>query len=178
MVYVFLADGFEEIEALTPVDIMRRADIEVKTVALDSLLVRGAHGIEVRADITIEQLDMNKCTMLVLPGGKGHINLKNSIDVIEKVKYAYNNGIYIAAICASPSIIGELGMLVNKRGTCFPGYEKQCKGMIKSDKKAVTDGKIITACGAGASNEFGYEIVKALVNEKKANEVLTTMQAK
>ncbi len=177
MVYVLLANGFEEIEALTPVDIMRRAGIEVKTVTItDELEVLGAHNIKVEADIKLGEINREKMDLLMLPGGAGHVNLDECREVHDLINYAVENGKYVAAICASPSIIGKMGILKGKKATAFPGFEKFLKGAEVVADKVVVDGNIITAKGAGASAEFGFSIVEKLIDKKTADQLKETMQ--
>ena len=127
MIYVLLAEGFEDIEALEPVDILRRAEIDVKTVGVMGKTATSSHKVTVFADIEIDEVDTSKMDMLVLPGGPGYPNLENSEKVQKLIKFAAENDIYIAAICASPSIIGKLGLLSDKKYTCFPGFEEFVK---------------------------------------------------
>ncbi len=173
MICVFLANGFEEIEALTPVDILRRAGFEVRTVAVgnDNAVV-GAHGITVVADIKEEEL----CTIcpeaIVLPGGMpGAANLDNSRVVAMSVHQSMKHGGLVCAICAAPMVIGNLGYLNGKRATCFPGFEQYLEGADVCDEKVVRDGNIITAKGMGCANEFALAIVEALSGKEKADEI-------
>ncbi len=182
MVYMFLADGFEEIEALCPLDLMRRAGIGVKTVGVTGMTVTGSHSIEVKADIDLntafEECSFESPDMVILPGGMpGTLNLKNSPLVMQIVKNAYKADKYIASICAAPSIPGELGMLSGKEAVCFPGFEEKLSGAVISQKKVVTDGKMITAKGMGVALEFGLEIIKALISGEKAEQIKASVQA-
>lgn len=176
MIYVLLADGFEEIEALEPVDIMRRAGLDVTTVGIAGKTVRGAHGISVLADTDFEGVKPELMEMLVLPGGAGHELLDASNEVHYLINTAHAEGKYIASICAAPSIIGKKGLLRDKKATCFPGYEDYLYGAQLTGEKAVVDGKFITARGAGAASEFGFLIVSELCGEEKAAELRRTMQ--
>lgn len=176
MVYVILADEFEEIEAIEPIDIMRRAGIEVKTAALKNKIVTGAHNIPVTADILIDEIEPEKMDLLMLPGGAGHELLDASNDVHKLLNYALTNGIYIAAICAAPSILGKKMMLEGKKATCFPSYEKYLYGAEVVTDKAVVDGKIITARGAGAASDFGFALVELLKGGETADKLRKTMQ--
>ena len=178
MVYVLLADGFEEMEAIEPIDIMRRCGIEVVTASvMESKTVDGAHGIKVEADIMIDEADMNKMELLMLPGGgKGHELLDASDNVHVMLNRAAADGKYIAAICAAPSIIGKKQMLSGKKATCFPGFEKYLYGAECVADKVVKDGNIITAKGAGAAAEFGFEIAAVLKGREKAEEIKAQMQ--
>lgn len=177
MVYVLLADGFEEIEALEPIDIMRRADIEVKTVSImNTNVVTGAHGIPVIADIKIDNVNTADMDLLMLPGGAGHQLLDASNDVHGLINEALIGGKYIAAICASPSILGKKQLLMDKKATCFPGFEQYCYGAEIVHDKAVIDGKIITGRGAGAASDFGFLIVSVLKDKETADRLMETMQ--
>lgn len=178
MIYVILADGFEDIEALEPVDIMRRAGLNVKTVALSGNSAVSAHDVKVCADIGIDEIDFDDMEMLILPGGGGHVLLDNSEKVDKLISHAVKNDIYIAAICASPSILGKRGLLRGRQYTCFPGFECYCTGGEFTGEQAVRDGKIITGKGAGAAADFGFEIVKILCGEEKASQLKAQMQYK
>ena len=176
MIYVVLADGFEEIEALEPVDIMRRAGLMVATVGIAGKTVRGSHGIEVNADLDMSGVEPEKMDVLVLPGGPGHELLDASNETHYLINTAHARGAYIAAICAAPSVIGKKGLLREKKATCFPGYEDYLYGAELSDEKAVVDGKFITARGAGAAAEFGFAIVRELCGNKTADDLRAAMQ--
>ena len=178
MVYVLLADGFEEIEAIEPIDILKRCGAAVKTASvMKTKEVCGAHGITVTADIMINDIVPENCEMVMLPGGGlGHELLDASNDVHGIINYAVANNIYIAAICAAPSILGKKHLLDGKRATCFPGFEKYLYGAEVSSDKVVGDGKFITARGAGAAADFGFELAKILCGKEKADEVKSQMQ--
>ena len=175
MVYILLADGFEDIEALAPLDILRRMGADVKTVGVKDKAVISARGVRVEADITADAVDMEKCEMLILPGGPGYEILDGDDNVNKFLKYAYEKGIFIGAICAAPSILGKRGMLEGKCGTCFMGYDKLCTGMIYKNEKAVRDGNIITSRGAGTALEFGYMLGAALFGEDAADNMMSNM---
>ena len=177
MVYVMLADGFEEIEAVTPIDILRRANIDVTTVSItENTSVTGAHNIKIHADTTISQIRPDNMQMLILPGGMGHELLDASNEVHALINHALANDIYIGAICAAPSILGKKMILEGKKATCFPGFEKYLFGADILSDKVVTDGKIITGKGPGAAAEFGFELVKALKDTSTADELAKAMQ--
>lgn len=176
MIYVLLAKGFEETEAIEPIDIMKRAGMAVVTVSLGDIYVTGAHGITVKADLPIDEVVKADMEMLMLPGGEGHTLLDNDPRVHELIDYAYRNDLYISAICASPSIIGKKGILDGKKATCFPGFEKYLTGAKISTDKAVADGKIITGKGAGAAGEFGLKIVEILRGKEIAEHLREAMQ--
>ncbi len=176
MIYIILTDGFEDIEALEPLDILRRAEIPVKTVALSGHSAASSHGVTVMADITIDQLNKEDMTMLVLPGGPGHVALYRSEEVHALIDYALENDIYIAAICASPSILGKKGILHGKKYTCFPGFEEMCTGGINTGAQAVLDGIILTGKGAGAASDFGFKMVEIFKSKEAADTLKEQMQ--
>ncbi|MBQ1412189.1 MAG: DJ-1/PfpI family protein [Clostridia bacterium] len=172
MVYVMLAEGFEEVEALAPVDMLRRAGVNVVTVGVTGEAVRGSHGVVVAADITAEQMDMTDAQMVVLPGGMpGTLNLEKSDYVQAALEYCYENGIHIAAICAAPSILGHRGYLRGRVAICFPGYENELNCRRVSDKPVVTDNGITTAKSAGYAVNFGCELVNVLLGPEAATAV-------
>ena len=161
MVYMFLAEGFEEIEALCPLDLMRRANIDVTTVGIGSSQITGAHGIRVCADIADNEFKFENVDMIFLPGGMpGTLNLATSKTVIGAVERAAKKNIYIAAICAAPSILGDMGILRGKEAICYPGFEDRLTGAVISDKKVVLDGNVLTAAGMGAALDMGLRIVE------------------
>ncbi len=177
MIYLFLANGFEEIEALTTVDILRRAELEVRTVGVGSKTVTGAHGISVTADIEEKEVTTDDMTAVVLPGGMpGTLNLKKSPIVEASVNYCYENGLMIAAICAAPSILGQLGLLKGKRAVCFPGFEEQLFGAVVLGTPVCLEGHILTARGAGVAVDFALKLVEALADERLANKIRMSMQ--
>lgn len=176
MIYMLLTDGFEDIEALETLDILRRAGINTKTVGISSKTVTSSHNVTVLCDLTFPDTDFSDMRMLILPGGPGHTAFSESDKVCALIKSAYEKGIYIAAICASPSVIGKMGLLKGKRFTCFPGFENMVPGGIYSPEKVVTDGQFITARGAGAASEFGFEIVTLLKGELISCELKRQMQ--
>ena len=177
MVYVYLADGFEELEALAPVDILRRAGVEVRTVGVTGKTVRGAHDIFVQADITPEEVELASAAMLILPGGiPGTPNLEADKRVTEAIMAANVQGKYIAAICAAPSILGHLGILSGRHATCYPGFESELAGAVCLTDGVVCDGNIITAKGAGRASDFAFLLASLLVGEEKAVQVTEAMQ--
>lgn len=173
MVYILLADGFEEAEALVPCDLMKRAGISVNTVSItDSKTVVGSHGISVNCDITEKEMALSEMEMLFLPGGKkGVENLDEFMRIDEIINYAKDKNRYFAAICAAPSIIGKRSILEGKKATCYPGFEKYLLGAKVTGKKAVVDGKVITANGAGSAYEFAFAIIEELRGKDKVKEV-------
>lgn len=171
MIPVFLANGFEEIEALATVDILRRANVEVVTVGVGSKMPVGAHGIAVCADITEDELDLSRIEGVVLPGGMpGTTNLEASAVVQSAVAYAAERGLLLAAICAAPSILGHGGYLRGKRATCYPGFESELQD-ADLGKGIVVDGNIITASGAGVAVDFALALVRYLVSADVADAI-------
>ena len=177
MVYVFLAEGFEEVEALTPVDCLRRAGVEVKTAGVGGKVINGAHGIPVQCDITAGEIVLDSALqMIVLPGGMpGTKNLEADADVQRAIAYCAENGIYIGAICAAPSILGHLGLLNGKTAVCYPGFEPALTGAKIGNAPAVKDGKFITAKGPGAALHFGLSLVAALTDHAAAQKLAAGM---
>ena len=164
MVYMFLADGFEEVEALCPLDVLRRAGIEVTTVGVGKDMIRGAHGITVQADIPDVMYRDSDPEMIILPGGMpGAANLDACRTVDAALRAASRKGAYMAAICAAPFILGKRGLLNGRRAVCYPGFEGELSGArIESELTVVRDGNIVTAKGMGAAFEFGLELVRCL----------------
>ena len=173
MIYMFIAEGFEEIEALCPLDIMRRAGLEVTTVGVGGTEICGAHGITVRTDIDLDDYDARsdkRADMVFLPGGMpGTLNLAKCDSVIDAIKNALENDSYIAAICAAPSILGDMGILQGKEAICYPGFEERLVGAKISEKKVVLDGRILTAAGMGAALDMGLKIVEIFCSSEKAD---------
>ena len=179
MVYCFLADGFEELEAIAPVDMLKRAGIDVITVGVTGKNVTGSHSITLVADITSDELELtDDIEAIILPGGMpGTLNLENSEIVQKSIDFAVASDKLVCAICAAPSILGHKGLLDGKRATAFPGFEKDLEGAVVSDKYVCRDGKFITARGAGVAVKFGLEIVSALVSKEKSEEIEKTIQS-
>lgn len=174
---VFLADGFEEIEALTPVDMMKRAGIEVTTVSIGAPEVRGSHDIIVKADKVLEEADLDSMDLLLLPGGKGTELLENCEKLLTLLKKADSEGKFISAICAAPRVIGKLGLLKGERAICFPGNESFLEGAeIAAGEKSVRSGRFVTARGMGAAIEFSAHNIEQLLGREKAQEILDKIQ--
>lgn len=181
MLYLFLADGFEETEAIAPLDIIRRAEIPVKTVAVGENPVTGAHGIAVQADITADEISMEEMDGVILPGGMpGTLNLKKDPVVVACLKHCAEKDKLIAAICAAPMILGELGLVDGRSAVCFPGFEEHLEGANLKDDGVVADGNLITAKGAGTALEFGAAIVDYCCQDSeragKGRRLLSQMQ--
>lgn len=164
MIGIFLAEGFEEVEALTVCDILRREKIDVKLVSVtDEAVVKGAHGILVAADETIEKFDFDSADMLVLPGGMpGTNNLQDTKKLTDEILKANDEGKYIAAICAAPKVLGALGILKGKKCTIYPGMEDYLIGGKPKKDEVVLDGNIITSRGPGKAMAFALAIVEIL----------------
>ncbi len=172
MIYLFLANGFEEIEALCPLDLLRRAGLAVTTVGIGGDMICGAHGITVAADIPEGMYADSAPDMLILPGGMpGAKHLDESRVVDTALKAAARSGSFIAAICAAPMVLGHRDLLVGKEATCYPGFEEHLAGATISKDRVVRDGKIITAAGMGVALEFGLALVEALKGREAANEL-------
>lgn len=172
MIYVFLANGFEETEAITPIDMLRRCGKEVITVGVTGKVVAGSHNIPVACDITIDETSTEGLEMIVLPGGMpGTKNLAANARVAELIRFCYDRNILIGAICAAPSVLGEMGLLDGKKAVCYPGFEDALKGAEVLTVPAVKDGNIITARGAGAALEFSYELISALIDNAAAEKL-------
>lgn len=178
MVYAFLADGFEEVEALMVVDILRRAGIETVTVSVsDNYEVKSSHNIVVRADDLIKDVDFDKAELIFLPGGiPGTPNLAACETLVANIKEFNNKGKRLAAICAAPSILGELGILEGKVVSCYPGYEDSLKGATYKREKVITDGNITTARGLGAAIDMGLELVTILKSKEEADSIAEKIQ--
>lgn len=174
MVYLFLAEGFEEIEALTPADLLRRASVPVTTVGVGGKVICGAHGIPVTADITDEALPQHPddLEMIILPGGMPGAKNLDACPAVEKaLSYAAENGRYIAAICAAPMIPGKRGLLKGKRAVCYPGFEADLKEALLESQGVVRDGTIITAKAAGYAVSFALALIEALCSKDTAVQV-------
>ena len=180
MVYVFLADGFEEIEALAPIDILRRAKVEVKTVGVTGEQIVSSHKVTFVPDITCDKIKLDSdLDMVVLPGGMpGTLNLEASEAVQKAVDFCAKNDKFIAAICAAPSILGHKGLLKGKSAVCFPEFEKDLEGAKVEDQLVVADGKIVTAKGAGACIEFGLKLAELVAGKSESDRIRAGMQCK
>lgn len=169
MVIIFLADGFEEAEAVVPADILRRAGVDAVLAGVSSKTVKGAHGIELTADKTLNQLKNETPEMVVLPGGMpGAKNLDSSRHVREMISRTVAAGGFAAAICAAPMVLGRMGLLRGKRAVCYPGFEEHLEGAELSGARVEVDGRIVTANGPGAAFDFGFALVSLLKNEDEA----------
>lgn len=173
MVYVLLGTGFEETEAIVPVDLLRRAGIPVMTVGINGKTVYGGHHIGIEADISLEEMDLSKMDMIVLPGGLGGVaSIRGSEQAMDAVRYAWENGKYTAAICAAPTILAELGITDGRNATCYPGCEADMgTATIAADCACVLDGNLITGTSAGCAVPFGLALIRALKGQEVADSV-------
>lgn len=176
-VFVCLAGGFEEIEAITVIDVLRRAEINVVTVSLSGTYeVEGAHAVIVKADRLFEMTDFGQAEMIVLPGGMpGAVNLNNHAGLLEKIGEFNRSGKLLGAICAAPMILGGLGILEGRDVTCYPGFEKYCRNARIQPRKVVTDGNIVTGKGAGVAMEFALALVEKLKGRECKEQVAEKM---
>lgn len=172
MVYMLLGTGFEETEAIAPLDLLRRAGIGVLTVGLNGKVIYGSHKIGVEADIEIGQMDLTNLEMIILPGGLGGVaSIRSCQAAMDAVKFAWENGKYTAAICAGPTVLADLGIVNGKNATCYPGCEGQMGSANMVNAAAVTDGKLITGTSAGCAVPFGLALIAALKGQKAADAI-------
>lgn len=171
MIYVFLAQGFEEVEALAPIDLLRRCGKEVITVGVNDNIIVGSHNIPIVTDTITQEIKLDDTLeMIVLPGGMpGTINLENNPAVQEAIDFCVKNDKFIGAICAAPSILGHKGILKNKKAVCFEGFENQLEGADVSRDSVMADGNIITARGAGVAVQFGLKLVEVLISKERSD---------
>lgn len=173
MVYVLLGTGFEEMEALTPVDLLRRAGIDVLTVGINGKIVYGGHNVGFEADIALEETDLTKLEMVVLPGGLGGVaSIRASQAALDIVRFAWENEKYVAAICAGPTVLADLHITDNKKATCYPGCENQMgTATVVANASAVRDGNVITGTSAGCAIPFALELIAALKGQDAAKAI-------
>lgn len=179
-VYEFLATGFEDIEALIPLDIMRRAGVDFKTVSIiGDLYVESAHGVSIKADMLIEDADMSDADLIMLPGGlPGATNL-NAHNGVKKAIIEQNaRGKMIGAICAAPMVLGGIGLLQGRRATCYPGFEKYLEGAEYTHELCAVDGNITTGEGPAAALPYAYTLLAALTDRQTADQVAEGMMYK
>ncbi len=176
MLYMFLADGFEETEAIGSLDVIKRAGLDIKTVSIDAELVTGSHGVSVKADILKSEINFDDMDGVILPGGlPGTTNLQKDETVQKAISYCEENGLLLAAICAAPMVLGEAGVLSGKEAICYPGFEKHLKGATVSKKPCTTSKNVICAKGAGVSMVFGAAIVDYF-KKGEGRKILDAMQ--
>lgn len=173
MVYILLGNGFEETEAIAPLDLLRRAGVSVQTIGINGRVILGSHGIPVTADILPEEADLAGMEMIVLPGGMGGVtSVRASRQAMDMLDYAWKNQKFVAAICAGPTVLAGLGITEGKNVTCYPGCEKDMGSAVVDDSVAcVRDGKLITGASAGCAIPFGLMLVEALKGTKEVERI-------
>lgn len=172
MVYMFLGTGFEETEAIAPLDLLRRAGIEVKTVGLNGPVITGSHGIPVTVDMEIADLDVSDAQMVILPGGLGGVaSIRSCSAAMEALETVWKAGKFTAAICAGPTVLADLGIVDDKNATCYPGCEDKMGSANIVDAATVRDGKVITGTSAGCAVPFGLALIEALKGKEEADRI-------
>ena len=173
MVYMLLGTGFEETEAVAPLDLLRRAGVEVMTVGVNGKIVYGSHNIGIEADIELHEMDLTALDMIILPGGLGGVtSVRASEGAMNALRFAWDNGKYVAAICAGPTVLADLGITSGKQATCFPGCEDGMgEAVMLEGKAAVRDGRIITGTSAGCAIPFGLALIEALKGAEMAEKI-------
>ena len=172
MVYVMLGTGFEETEAIAPIDLMRRAGIGVLTVGINGKLIYGGHGIGVEADVTIDEMDLCNLEMIVLPGGLGGVkSIRESEKAMDAIRFAQENGKFVAAICAGPTILAQLGITDGLEAVCYPGCEEDMGNAKMISAPCIRSGNVITGTSAGCAIPFGLALVAALKGQEEADRV-------
>lgn len=173
MIYLLLADGFEQSEALVPADILSRAGYRILQIGVSGDIITSSHGTKIKTDLPVGKAEPENMEMLIIPGGKtGVENLIKNPDAEKILRYAYNNNIPVGIICAAASFPGRLGMLSGKRFTCFPGFEQYVTGGIyMPDENTVADGSFISAKAAGVSFEFGFRLLDYLKGQKESEKI-------
>ena len=171
MYYMLLGTGFEETEAIAPLDLLRRAGVEVATVGLNGKVIYGSHGIGITADLEIGEMDLTKMEGIILPGGLGGVaSIRASKEAMDALRFAWNNGKYIAAICAGPTVLADLHITDGKNATCYPGCEAQMgSANMVPGAACVRDGRLITGTSAGCAVSFGLALVAALKGQDTAD---------
>lgn len=178
MLYMFFADGFEEVEAVATLDVIRRAGIDIQSVGIGSDVITGSHNMKFICDKTASEISISEeLTGIILPGGMpGTTNLMNSPTVNEFIDYCVKNNLLICAICAAPLILGKKRLLIGRKAICFPGFEKELIGADLSDEFVCRDGNIITAKGMGSAIDFGLEITASFKGREFAEALKATLQ--
>lgn len=173
MIYMLLGTGFEETEAIAPLDLLRRAGLNVMTVGVNGKIVYGSHNIGIEADIELHEMDLTDLEMIILPGGLGGVtSVRASAEAMNALRFAWDNDKFVAAICAGPTVLADLGITSGKRTTCFPGCEGGMGDAVMiPGAAAVTDGRLITGTSAGCAIPFGLELIKALKGEAEAEAI-------
>lgn len=173
MVYVLLGTGFEEMEAIAPIDLLRRAGVQVLTVGINGKTVYGSHNIGIEADITIDEIDLTDLEMIVLPGGLGGVaSIRSCEAAMDAIRFAFQNNKFTAAICAGPTVLADLAITDGKHATCFPGCEGGMgNAVMVADKACIRDGNVITGTSAGCAVPFALALIAALKGEAAADAI-------
>lgn len=172
MIYMFLGTGFEETEAVAPLDLLRRAGVDVKTVGLNGQIITGSHKIPIAADMTIEELDFSTIDGIILPGGLGGVaSIRGCQKAKEALAYAKKQGLLTAAICAGPTVLADLGITEGRCCVCYPGCEEAMGSARMTQKAAVTDGSVVTGASAGCAIPFGLELIAYLKGKEAAEAI-------
>ncbi len=173
MVYMLLGTGFEETEAIAPLDLLRRANIPAMTVGINGKTVYGSHGIGIEADITVDEMDLTALEMIVLPGGLGGVaSVRACPAALDALAFAWENDKYVAAICAGPTVLADLHITDGRRATCYPGCESGMgSAHMVPGAACVRDGKLITGTSAGCAIPFGLALVAALRGQEPADSI-------
>ena len=173
MIYLLLGTGFEETEAIAPLDLLRRAGCNVLSVGVNGKTVYGGHGIGIEADITLEEMDLTNMEMIVLPGGLGGVaSVRASEQAMNALRFAWENDKFVAAICAGPTVLADLGITDGKKATCYPGCEADMgSAIMQENAPCVRDGKLITGTSAGCAIAFGLELIAALKGQQTADTI-------
>ena len=172
MVYIVLGTGFEEMEALVPCDLLRRAGVETQFVGIGGKLIRGSRGITIQADCTEAEAAWEQAEMIVLPGGLGGVeSILNCPAVLEAVTACHDRGDFVAAICAAPTVFAKLGITEGKRACCYPGMEEEMGTAVMENVGCVADGKVLTGRAAGSAFDFGFALISALRGEETTQRI-------
>ena len=173
MVYMLLGTGFEETEAIAPLDLLRRAGIEVLTVGVNGKTIYGGHNIGIEADITLPEMDLTDLDMIILPGGLGGVaSVRASKEAMDALQFAWENGKFVAAICAGPTVLADLGITSGKKATCYPGCETGMGDATMQDNAPfVRDGNLITGTSAGCAIAFGLALIAAMKGQQAADTI-------
>ena len=179
MVYLILGAGFEESEAIVPCDLLRRAGVEVRLAGIGGTEITGSHGVTVRADCVAEQTALEEAEMLILPGGlRGVASIRACRPVLDAVRQVAERGGWVAAICAAPTVLAQLGITDGRRATCYPGMEPEMGSAVMSGEQTAQDGRIITGVGMGAALEFGLALVEIFCGKETAERIGGSVLAK
>jgi 4-methyl-5(b-hydroxyethyl)-thiazole monophosphate biosynthesis len=170
---MLLGTGFEETEAIAPLDLLRRAGVETATVGVTGKIVYGSHNIGIEADFLIDEMDLTNLDMIILPGGLGGVaSIRCSEEAMNAIKFAADNGKFTAAICAGPTVLADLGITDGKLATCYPGCEDGMgSAQMVADVAAVRDGLVITGTSAGSAIPFGLKLIEALKGPETADQI-------